>query len=340
MALLFLESWDHLSTATIADKWTNYVAGVIGAGLHGNGCVDPNLRMGLVFGSDTVILGGAFYFSDLGEAIFSLADSIVTTQHVVMVQQDGSIRAYRFTGTQQEILLTPPDTIKTGQWYYIEWKTTVDAAAGTAEVRVNGGVVATAAAVNNTGVTYTGLLRSFTLGSAAGGFTSDDLYVLDGTAGNASTYFGHNWDDYLGQIEIIVKVPNGDPDAGFLTGWTPFPAAPNWENVNEAAPDDDTTYNYAPAGTTPSDILNLQDLLPTEDVLGVQLLVNSKRTEEGAAVLAYLLRQAGVTYQGPSVWIGSTYGYYHRTPLEVSPGGAEWTKVIWDALRGGYVRVS
>lgn len=338
MSLLFMESADHQAAAQMTRKWTSMSGAAIVPGLHGNGWTATTCRMGLVFGNDVIQFGCAMKFASLGCVILSMADGGVTTQHQVTVQQDGSVVGNRFTGAATQLFLTAPDLIKTGQWYYIEYQALVHATLGTIQLRVNGIEFINLTGLNTTGVTFDGVLRSFAM-SDASAVTHDDLIVMDtvddGLDDPRWPSGGGGFDQFLGQIEIIVKRPNG---AGFKAEFVPNTGA-NWQNVDDTTPDDDTTYNAcAAADVGDEDIHEFEDLAVGEDILGAQHLVCSRKTEEGIASLKPIIRQDGVNFEGDELGVNEDYYYVNRVVHASAPDGTLWSKAKFDAIQAGYTR--
>lgn len=342
MALLYIDSMgDHYTAAQASTKWTSVSFQQREAGVHGY-AMRGAFNKGLIFGSATVLLETYIrcHASTAG-SLCTFADSTPVTHIYVNVQGDGAVKVTHWGGSLPGFVnlgLSAPDTIRIDTWYHFGIRVKIHATAGELEVRINGGpVIGPLTGLNTTDVTstFTGLLRSFSLGGNDNTYLFDDLVVMDDVddgLNDPRLPGGGGFDKFLGPVEVRVKRPN----AAVVTGWTPTPTVPNYQNVDDVEPDDDTTYNSAASGAVGAeDLFELEDLASGEDILGAQVLVSARKTEEGTAAIKPLLRQAGVTTPQPEVFLPSTYSYA-ITPLAQPPNGGLWTASVFNTLQAGY----
>ena len=340
MALLYIDSMgDHYTAAQVTSKWTSALFQTRVTGLHGYG-MRGNFTKGVVFGSPTAIIEMAINPQGLGGALFGLADAAFTTQLTGTTLQDGSIVVSRFTGAFPVLGQSAPDVLRSDQWYHLGIRVKVHASAGELEVRLNGGVIiGPLTGLNTTGGTFSGALHSFRIGGNDNSIIMDDLVVMDDVEDGINDPRlpgGGGFDKFLGPVEIIVKRPDG---AGLLAEWTPTPAVPNWQNVDDSESDGDMSYNGAAvADTGKSDLVAMQNLGLDQDVIAVQSLVLARKTEEGVAAIARLVRDSGATTVGTTVYQPNTYAYLIRAEPTL-PDGSVWTKARWDAIQYGYRRI-
>jgi hypothetical protein len=111
-------------------------------------------------------------------------------------------------------------------WYYVEFKIHQAAGdSGTAEIWVNDVIRSQV----NTGATDIGA-NSLTIHHPTGGAAIDDLYILDSTGADNTTFIGR-------LARVTTLYPNGD----LTTDWTPSAAGTHYTLVNDN-PDSTTTY--------------------------------------------------------------------------------------------------
>jgi hypothetical protein len=158
----------------------------------------------------------------------------------------------------------------------------------------------------------------------------DDLYVLDGS-GPAPR------NDFLGDCRVDVRLPTAQ---GNSHAWTPTPVVDNALNVDDPAPDDETTYN-ATTTVGATDTLVVQDAAVAGGTLfAVQLSLNQRKTDAGTCTIAPVVRHAGVDYPGAGLNPGTTY-VYGVTPYNTNPGtAAAWTEADFNAAEFGYKRTA
>lgn len=334
MALLFLDSFDHYSDAS--DKYLSGGTSLTPAGRHGQGSTG-SLRLALSPGSSRCIIGAALNLGSPFNEVYHLYDSpggLTKLIGTVSTMNDGSIDVTVFGG---DSLRSAVDVVRLSQWHYIEVDLTVAIVAGSparyelpaVTVSVDGTVVLTGALgsgdadATDASVHGWGIIDIFPNALA----TIDDLYVCDG-----SGVAPHNAP--LGDVQIDVIRPNG---VGAATAWTASGAETNWGAVRDPVPDDDATRVIA-ATAGLSDLYTLEDINTNDGILGAQLLINARRTEEGFATLTPLLRHAGTTTALQPRNLSPTYFYRNRDVFVTMPNGDPLTDANVNALQAGMRR--
>jgi hypothetical protein len=341
MALLFLDSFDHYTAAFaeegLTDKYTAG-SGTIGNlyGRHGNGFVGSAV-MGLSgIASSKAIVGLAVRFGSFGGASGLSLGDIHGTYYDVDAIGAGCLR---ITGPDGVAHLSAIDTLHTGTWFYLEVETVVapaspdpdDITVLSARAWIDGQLVLDIPTGLGTygspyGVSAYGWTQ-VVLGGSTNAVSIDDVYVLDG-AGPAP------WNAPLGDVQIDVIRPNG---AGASTQWTVVGAPTNFGAVDDPTPDDDATKVIA-ATAGLADLYQLEDINTNNGIIGAQLLISARRTEEGFATLTPLLRHAGVTTALVPRAISPTYFYRNRDCFVVMPNGDPLTDANVNALQAGMRR--
>ena len=347
MALRFIDSFDHYtggSSGSIVMKWTSeFFSGINPAGLHGK-ALNGSATKGMLFPGNTIIMEA--FIKRLGSGqLFALSDTNPASQISCGYSSIGQIFVNQWAGAQ--LFLSEPDRIRPNTWYHFAWKVFVHPSAGTVEVRLNGETICNLTGVRTTtglgpaavSPYWSGTLGAFTLGDNSSSTLFDDLVVMDDVADGIDDPRlpgGGGFSKFLGPVEIVVKRPNG---AGDLTEWVPSPTVANHLNVDDLTPDLDATFNSADRdadGT--SDLLAMENMALDEDVVAVQSLVLARKTEEGIAAIAKLVKDAGATLVGPTVYQPNTYSYM-IAPEPSRPSGGLWTIAAWDAIQYGYRRI-
>jgi hypothetical protein len=142
----------------------------------------------------------------------------------------------------------------------------------------------------------------------------DDLYILNslGAENNAP----------LGEMRVYTTEPSGN---GSSSSWTPS-AGSNFGNVNQASPDDDTTYNFS---DTPGqiDLYTSPAIAPTGPVVGVQVNLCERKDDVGARTTAAEYKAvSGASYPGANNFALGTGYSIDRQVYDIDPDtGVAWT---------------
>lgn len=342
MTLLFADSFDHYTTMPNVKGWTQTVQapgpGAIGAfgrnGTNGYRVVPSQGVWQVVPGSPaSLVMGCAMRTSGLpGDwTVLAFWDS-GTIQVDVRVSVLGALKITR-NGT---VLATSAvGLIVPNQYNYLEMKATIDPAAGSVTVKLNGNVAVSVAGVNTraTGVsqiTHASLVGTAT-GSGGQNVDIDDVYICN-TAGVRNN-------DFLGDVRVQAVLPTG---VGNYTQWDGVTgAATHWQAQNQNPPDDDATYasdSLAVAGHL--DSYAMGDVTPTSGtVAAVQVSAWARKDDAGVRTLATMVRSAAVDAVGASVNIVNTYAYLTQV-YETDPGGAAWTIASVNGAEAGVKAVA
>jgi hypothetical protein len=355
-----MDSFDHYATADILEKWTTQStgAGTVAISINATGgrrsspsfrmtCVNPsgaiasNISKTITPSDAVCIIGFSYLISTTvfmgtaGIPVLSIRDG---ASPQVTLRLNSALQLIVYRGTSAGTSLgTSSIGLSTGVTAYIELKVTINNTTGTVDLRVNGasGLSLTSQNTRNTANTaWTGI--SFgnvdavanTWVNAAGTMDHDDIYVLDGT-GSAP------YNTFLGDCRVDGRRGTAP---GATTGWTPSTGA-NWQNVDDTAPDDDTTYNSA-AST------GLTDTFVTEDapvagatIYGIQHNISMKKSDAGICTIAPVIRHSGVDNAGSSMSPGTSYAYGLQIATEIAPGVAI-TESNFNAAEFGYTRLT
>lgn len=240
---------------------------------------------------------------------------------------DGTIQALRGS----TVLGTSAGSWSQTTFNHMEVRVFIDNAAGTVEVRINGTVALSLTGIDTqnqaaAGITQIKLSSGVTESTNVTGNNEmwvDDVIIWDTTGTKHNTFHG---DRRIYALNIT--------GAGASAQFTPT-AGQNYENVDDTAPDDDTTVNAS--GTVGHiDSLAFADLPSNALVIGA-LTVNlwARKDDAGDRQIAAKARLAGTYATGPNHALITTYANY-QTHFEVDPATADWTRPNINAGEIGY----
>ena len=337
MSLLFCDGFDHYATAQIPTKWSqqgtsaNWPSISSSGGRFGGGYLETGwtgyVRTTLTSRA-TWIIGVAAFFNRLeglgsGWALISLLDS--GTVHVyVRFDAARHLQVVRGDGT---VLGTGSTVVAVESWNYIEMKATIHDSAGVVVVRLNG-VVELNLTSQDTRNGGNSTADAFQLGSqTSGDCYFDDVYACD-DSGSANN-------DLLGDIRVVALAPTG---AGNYSQFTPSTGS-NYQNVDDATPDGDTTYNSD--GTVGHiDTYAFSDISQTGTIKAIQHLVYASKDDAGARSIAPVQRSGSTDYVGTTAVLASHYAYV-REVVELNPAtSAAFTIAEVNAAEFGVTVVS
>jgi hypothetical protein len=342
MALLFLDSFDHYADADVFKKWTGTYRTFFGvgptveitssgrfgnkAGLFINGMGQMWLAKTLGPTGNGAVVGAAMRPQIMASTpifYFALGGSV---QCAMVMNVTGTITLYRGStvlGTSTRAVPVPLN------WNYYELKVTVATSGASISARVNGEVYL-ALTGQNCADTGTNGWDQIWLSSQFYTYSwtyYDDLYVLDqsGAANN----------DFWGDVRIDPHYPSG---AGSSTDFTPN-VDTNWQNVDDTAPDGDTTANSSLAADDIDSFTHEALKNPGATIRGVQMLGSFSKDKAGPALVSNRLEFGGVEYlgsgyaptQGDYGWAIDAHG--------LSPdSGIAWAESEFNAMQMGYRR--
>jgi hypothetical protein len=324
MSLLFLDGFDHYTTAQATRKYSfsNWSIASNGRNGAGSGFLNATNQTGRIAvpAGTTFIVGGAVKPSPGGELrAFSLYES--TTSHITITRLiNGRVSADRGgsfpgTGSANHIAATsgpvmPPDTFS-----WIEAKINIHDTTGSVVVKVNGVTVINETNVDTRNAGSSGNVDEIRI---AGAGTWDCLYVCD-------TVTDPPRDDFMGDFIVDTLFPDG---AGNSSQFTPSVGS-NWQNVDETDADDDTTFNDSSAVNN-IDLYtfgNVSTITGGATPLGVQVTATVEAEPDGSKNFQHKARVAATNYTGASGSTALTNDYtMHREIWGENPNIVdEWT---------------
>ena len=246
----------------------------------------------------------------------------------VGINASGEIIAYRST-TGTVLGTATGITFSDGVWHYIEVEAFVHDSTGFIQVYKDGVSVLTVSGVDTkqqTDDTIT-LFRLYgTDGTSAlpNQFAWDDVYVTDqGTR--------------LGEFRVVTLYPDG---ATANADWTPSGGGDNYEQVDEAQVDGDTSYV---ASDTPGDLdfYTMTDLgFAPDTVHAVQLTMCARKDDAEPRAVRLKLKSGAVVEDGTTQAMASTYQYFSDVYEEDPEAESPWTATSVNAAQIGIETVT
>lgn len=343
MANRFIEGFDYLTTALLAKRFQVDTATVGANGRNGGNSCRCSQGSGLTWG--TVRMTGftigyahkqitSFGASGVSRQWRWMEDSLNIVHLSAGITAAGNIIIYR--GSFSTLLATGTTTLVADQYYYIEYQFTISDTTGVVKVWING-VAETLTFVTGTETTQdtrnagNGYVNFIGIGNTSGSSTAsyeiDDLYLNDDTGGvDDSTW---------GDVRVIAVLPDS---AGNYAQFTPSTGS-NYQNVDDATADDDTTYNSS-ATVNHIDSFGTASLGVTGTVKGVSAQVYAKKTDSGTCSLAPFWRISGTDYAGTGIPLGTVYGFVTQL-YRVSPAtSSAWSTAEINGAEMGYKRTA
>ncbi len=327
MAQLFVDGFDHYSTADFASKgWFNQggantispAAGRRGGGAlsgHASGVATKTLPGNY----QSLVVGAAFAFASYANNYFLILRDGATDHVRLFLNASGTISVQRGSTT----LATSTQILGLGAWNYIELKATIDDAAGAYELRVNGATWLAASGVDtrNAANAY---VNALVLYPALAANYADDLYICD-TSGATNNNF-------LGDCRVDTRLADAD---GTYSQFTPSTGTTHYALVDEAAPNITDYNDGANVGDRDSYGFAALPALTSQVVYGVQVNALTWKDDAGARSAGTMVRSGTTNADGASVALGTTPVYLSQV-YETNPnGGGAWTESAINAAEFG-----
>lgn len=317
--IFFVDGFDYVTVGQLARKWSVIDGGGISSpGVWSGSCliiganaVTPTAVLTLPGGPRST-LGVCFYYKP----------SFAFSQNLLHFNEAGGNHLYFGINSWGTLYFTRSGTALTGAtstrplsigvWSHIEVKVYIHDTLGTVECRVNGvpWISASALDTRNGG---TGVIDALTVRHGNQNLAYVDHFILWDTSGARNNNF-------LGEKKVVTLLPTG---AGAKSEWTPS-AGLNFQNVDEATADDDTTYNYS-ANAPNEDLYTFGDqTMLVVDAVAVNLV--GRKDDAGSPIFKEKCRSGGNNYSGASDFSpGSSYLNFQEI-REVDPAtSSQWS---------------
>ena len=228
------------------------------------------------------------------------------------------------------LLGTGSSILNINTFYHIDLSVVISDTVGSFVLKLNGLTEISGSGID-TKATANAYVDRFYLGggySEEGAVAPGERYWDDVAVGDDQGSFNTS---SPGDVAVEAIHPTG---AGATTAWTPS-AGTNWQNVDDALPDDDATYNKSnTVGQT--DMYAMADLAEATGLIkAVQYVQYARKDNAGTRLIAPVVRIGGADYAGSDIELGATYDHFTQLK-EVSPAtSAAWTISEINAMEYG-----
>lgn len=305
-----LESFNGYATGDLPSAWSAQSGA-------------PAVSSGGYGGGNRLVLGSADYVEQLFDAqaawipgagitigslssaapLFALLDG-ATIQVWVRVETDGTIKAYRGSGTSNLLGTSTGVTISAAVRFHLEVKAVIHPSAGTLEVRVNG-----VARLALTGLNTRASANSYATivrlqGSAgSGGVSYENLNIKDGQAAPAGA--PADTSTFVGDCRVKLRLPVAD---GTTHNFTPSSGSIHAVLIDDAPPTGDADYV---SSATPGD-RDLFTFAPYDSlgtIYGEQVRFLVRKDDAGARSVKVTMRPGSTNYDAAAYAVASSYTY-------------------------------
>jgi hypothetical protein len=258
---------------------------------------------------------------------FRDADNIPNV--TVICGSTGTLDVYRGDSVLGTLLgRTSTPAVTAHAWQHIEVKVVLSETVGSVEIRVKGVEVLSLTGIDT--VVNSGEVYGVGAGSAECsqiGFIGGPNYTYVITDTNTQSYYDDIvvWDttgsynnDWIGDKRVNTLFPSADTATA---DWTPL-SGTGYENIDDASPDDDTTYVYAAAPGSPAEStseFDVDNLASSSGTIASVSVVSRLRKDEAAdADFQNGLVSSSVEVRGATVAANPIYTY-HEDVFETDP---------------------
>lgn len=266
---------------------------------------------------------------------FGLKKTLITTGGNVLRLFDSATLhlAFALLGTGQLQVLRSTTVLATSAaeqvlsanvWCHIEGRVWIADTSGSVRLLVNGEEW-----LNYTGDTRNAgnaSVNTFTYQNASnsGNIWISDLYIYQSTA--------FHTDPWVGDGRVFALRPSG---AGTYTQWNSYSGtSANWQNVDEADPDDDGSYNSV-TGSGKIDSYAFEDISGDGTVKFVNQWIRSRKDDAGTRTNTHFARSGGANFIGPNFNLGDTYNLFNRFWVTDPSISGSWTVSAINAAEFG-----
>ena len=336
MSLLFMDGFDHYTTANLSKK--GWAAGssvniATTAGRRGSGCLRGGGSTGYAASRtflpcSTLVVGFAFAYTAGGGNVSDMLLQLIDLgygQVNIYLNSDGTLSVRRGTTV---LATSARSLIRDGAHFnYVEFKATIHNTAGAYELRVNGETWASASNVNTRSTannSVNGVFFSFSGGLTNNAGIYDDLYICD-SAGTTNN-------DFLGDVRIDTIYPTSD---GTYSQFAPSTGTDHYSLVDETTPNATDYVDGLTVGQI--DSYGMGDLSPiaSQIVYGVQVNTAALKDDAGAKGVATMVRSGSTDAEGASAALGTSQMYVSQI-YETNPNGSvAWTEATVNAMEAG-----
>lgn len=318
MATIFIEGFDHFSTANmVANGWsganasmqTGRLGGQCGRWVNNTGLSIKSF-LGGAAGSATVYVGFAIRVVTTPAATHNVMTLRGGGAGIFLVKQTTSNTFQLCTAAGTVIATTSALTVNV--WYYLEIKVFFNGASGTVEARLNG-VTDVASTTGNFGSTTADALSIGTTQPSAAGLDFDDMYVVDTTGSARNSWLGDQ------RVETLYASGTGNSSAWAASTGT----APTC--IDESVANGDTDYISSSVVNNVSTFAFGDLSISNGAVNGVQVSHWVRKDDVATRQIATVVRQGGTDYVAATHAALSTSYIVQEDIYDKDPTATTWT---------------
>lgn len=305
------------------------ITGTVGQ-IDGSASTDGLLRFVLPATHATQGMGCRVYLSRIPQGdgdvpyIHQYRDGSNAVLVTIAVSATGGIQVYRGENNGTLLGEVAGPILVANSWQHVESKVLFSTTVGTVEVRVEGVTVLTLTG-QNTGAGPCAIVANANEGSGTGNVTR--YYIKDLVVWNGAGSVNNN---FLGSVQVYELTPSSDVSLN----WTPSTGSTGWDLIDEAPPNDDTDYIYAPDPAPAAALFGMTNLpADVTSVKGLYVVARSKKTDGGDGTLQVGLKSGASTGLGTDRPVTTTYTYW-TDMFELDPAtSAAWLPAAVDAVQ-------
>jgi len=277
------------------------------------------IRTPIITADDTFIVGVGFRKTlSIGtQSFLSLSSSTGSFGVFVNGTELELKRGSTVLGTTSGLGLT------TDTWYWLELKVVCHDSTGSYELRIGESDVLSASGVDTQD--GTAIYEKVVLGNTSYSnteFRYDDFYICDST--------GSDNNDFLGECTVTALRPNIAGNSSDFTS-----SGSNFDNVNEAEVDDDTTYVESDT-VGHKDTYGYQNLGSATEILGVQINTQCRETDAESFNIKTVTRVNSTDYTNSAQAVGASDFVNKMDIRELNPNGdVAWTDTTLNSAEFG-----
>lgn len=251
-----------------------------------------------------------------------------STNHISLsINNDNSFSVKRGAGSSATTLAsTGPNAFTPGVWHHVELEVTLSDTVGTVKLRVDGKTPTGWTDLTNVDTKNGGTATTFDsirltngrgLNGAEATFHIDDLIVYYSDGSGAS--------GLQGDVRVYALLPNGNGNYSQLTGQD-ADSVDNYLNVDEAAVDDDTTYNESSTDGN-KDTYTFDDLTITVGtIVGIEARAYAKKDDVATKAIRLVHRRGTTDSVGSDRTLSLAYNcHYEIWDQDPAAGPGDWT---------------
>lgn len=273
---------------------------------------------------------GRWYMPDLPTGqnphIMTFNNNALQRQGLIQILPTGQLQYVNSAGT----VIGTSDLahkITAQAWHHVEVKVVFNNAAGSVEIRVDGIVALTVAAVNTVGATAGSCAIVESWGGPENTF-GNTIYTKDWVMWNS---LGAHNNDFFGTVVVVSLVPTSDTTLG---AWVPNSGVTGWPILDNAPPDDTKYIDAAFPGGVGVPCKFGMSVLPIDvtSVRALQSMVRATKTDGGDGNLQTSVVSGASTADGVDRPITGAFTYW-KDIFEVDPAtAAPWTVAAVNAI--------